>query len=44
MALQLKEANLSAIAKHAIVPNYDRRDLTPNVVHIGVGAFHPEAH
>ena len=37
---RLSLANLPEIAKRAAVPNYNRADLTPGIVHIGVGNFH----
>ena len=40
MSIQLSRANLSALAKVAKVPAYDRTDLTAGIVHIGVGNFH----
>jgi mannitol 2-dehydrogenase len=33
-------ATLDAISKTASVPNYTRADLSPGIVHIGVGNFH----
>lgn len=40
MPIPLNEANLRRLGRLVTVPNYDRRRLKPNVVHIGVGAFH----
>ena len=37
---RLSIANLPEIAKRASVPKYRRADLTPGIVHIGVGNFH----
>ncbi len=39
-ALQLCNANLPAFAEHATIPTYDRGELVPAIVHIGVGGFH----
>jgi mannitol-1-phosphate/altronate dehydrogenase len=39
-ALALTETTLQAHAPRAAVPTYDRRRLTPGVVHLGVGGFH----
>ncbi|HWH15945.1 MAG TPA: mannitol dehydrogenase family protein [Miltoncostaeaceae bacterium] len=39
-ALPLREATLAHHAARVAVPTYDRRTLTPSVVHISVGAFH----
>jgi mannitol 2-dehydrogenase len=40
-ALPLRSANLGAIAARSIaVPSYDRRRLSPRILHVGVGGFH----
>jgi mannitol-1-phosphate/altronate dehydrogenase len=39
-ALPLAEENLSELAERVSLPTYDRSELTPAVVHIGVGGFH----
>jgi mannitol 2-dehydrogenase len=39
MAIKLSAANLDAITS-AAVPTYTRADLTPGIVHFGVGNFH----
>jgi len=36
----LSQANLSALAGQAAVPTYDRGQLQPSIVHLGVGGFH----
>jgi mannitol 2-dehydrogenase len=36
----LSERTLSQLPSWVAVPGYDRRSLTPSVVHIGVGGFH----
>ncbi len=36
----LNTANLSAIGQRVAIPTYDRRSLTPGIVHFGVGGFH----
>ncbi len=36
----LNEATLAALAETVPVPGYDRRRVTPGIVHIGVGGFH----
>jgi len=33
-------ANLSGLARSASVPTYRRQDLSPGIVHVGVGNFH----
>ncbi len=38
--LPLSEANLKAVASCISRPNYDRQQLRPGIVHIGVGNFH----
>jgi len=39
-ALALSQANLPRLPKAVDPPTYDRRELRPGVVHIGVGGFH----
>lgn len=36
----LSDATLDALPGHVLRPEYDRRRLTPGIVHIGVGNFH----
>lgn len=39
--LNLSQANLSKIAELGIkVPTYDRSEITPGIIHFGVGGFH----
>jgi mannitol 2-dehydrogenase len=38
--ISLRWENLSRIAKPVNVPVYERRDLLPSIVHIGLGNFH----
>ncbi|QUS35232.1 mannitol dehydrogenase family protein [Falsirhodobacter algicola] len=38
--MKLNEANLNALPAGINVPNYDRKALTPGIVHIGTGNFH----
>ena len=40
MTLSVSARNLEGLAQLAAVPSYDRRTLTPGIVHIGVGNFH----
>ncbi|MBP2236685.1 mannitol 2-dehydrogenase [Sinorhizobium kostiense] len=40
MATKLSLAALDAIKAKAGIPNYDRHDLRPGIVHFGVGNFH----
>jgi fructuronate reductase len=37
---RLSNASLAALPAGVAVPNYDRHDITPGIVHLGVGAFH----
>ncbi|WP_432543279.1 mannitol dehydrogenase family protein [Kineococcus sp. SYSU DK002] len=37
---QLNPANLAAIGASVPVPGYDRTQVTPGIVHLGVGGFH----
>ncbi|MFK7870652.1 MAG: mannitol dehydrogenase family protein [Roseobacter sp.] len=37
---KLTEQTLSQLSKDIVVPTYDRRALTPGIVHIGLGNFH----
>jgi mannitol 2-dehydrogenase len=40
-AISLRAANLAAIgALEVPVPRYDRKELVPRIVHVGVGGFH----
>ena len=38
--LRLGRRNLDALPKHILRPAYDREDLSPGIVHIGLGNFH----
>lgn len=40
MTISLSLANLSTISAHAAVPNYQRSDIKPGIVHFGIGNFH----
>ena len=40
MAIKLTQASLAALPNTIERPRYDRRDMTPGIVHIGVGGFH----
>jgi mannitol 2-dehydrogenase len=40
MSIRLSSANLSALARVARTPAYDRGDCTAGILHIGVGNFH----
>jgi len=40
MALHLDNSTLTEHAQHVLVPTYERRALTPAVVHMSVGSFH----
>ncbi len=37
---RLNETTLSLLSPNVAVPQYDRRAVTPGIVHIGVGGFH----
>ncbi|MGP9684921.1 mannitol dehydrogenase family protein [Halomonas sp. AOP25-F1-15] len=37
---QLNNLNLAKLSADVATPGYDRRSLTPGIVHIGVGGFH----
>jgi fructuronate reductase len=37
---RLNQAALSQLPANVAVPSYDRQDLVPGIVHIGIGAFH----
>jgi mannitol 2-dehydrogenase len=39
-AVDLCAATIPALDERIVVPQYDRRSLTPAVVHLGVGGFH----
>lgn len=39
-AIKLNEASLSRLANQVRVPQYDRKQITKGIVHIGVGGFH----
>ena len=39
-AIKLRSNNLGALRSDVRVPTFDRRQLQPHTVHIGVGAFH----
>lgn len=38
--IRLTAANLSQLSADILVPQYDRAQITPGIVHIGVGGFH----
>ena len=38
--MKLSDASLSSLPAHVAVPRYDRRTLSPGIVHFGVGNFH----
>lgn len=38
--MHLKLENLAALPSGVLKPNYSRRDLSPGIVHIGLGNFH----
>src|SRR4051794_12794918 len=40
MAIKLSNATLAAAAAKADIPGYDRKSLTPGILHFGVGNFH----
>ncbi|GAA0317917.1 mannitol dehydrogenase family protein [Kineococcus aurantiacus] len=40
MSLPLTPDNLAAIGREVPVPGYDRTQVTPGIVHLGVGGFH----
>ena len=40
MAIRLSLANLDKFGQKVVVPKYRREDLSPGIVHIGVGNFH----
>lgn len=40
MADRLSNGTLGKLSAGVQVPNYDRKDITPGIVHLGVGAFH----
>ncbi|PRY14018.1 mannitol dehydrogenase family protein [Kineococcus rhizosphaerae] len=40
MSLPLTTENLAAIGAEVPVPSYDRSQVTPGIVHLGVGGFH----
>jgi mannitol 2-dehydrogenase len=40
MSISLSLANLGAISAHAAIPNYQRSDIRPGIVHFGIGNFH----
>ena len=37
---KLNSSNLSAISERVAVPNYNRKNITTGIVHVGVGGFH----
>ena len=39
-AIRLSSAALPALPDHVLVPSYDRAQLSPGIVHIGLGNFH----
>ena len=39
-SIKLNRENLSRIQKPVSVPGYNRKELTPSIVHIGLGNFH----
>ena len=40
MSVTLSNATLAALPQEVRRPNYDRKKLTPGIVHIGLGNFH----
>ncbi len=40
MVTKLRSSNLDAIAASASIPSYDRANLSPGILHFGVGNFH----
>jgi len=40
MDLALRAGSLGRLAEHVAVPAYDRRAVTPGILHVGVGGFH----
>ncbi len=38
--MKLSNATLRALPASVVIPNYDRSQLTPGIVHIGLGNFH----
>jgi mannitol 2-dehydrogenase len=40
MAIELSRRNLPALSRSAKLPAYETADLTPGILHIGVGNFH----
>lgn len=38
--LRLNETSLATVAPGTIRPDYDRANVTPGIVHLGIGAFH----
>src|SRR5689334_20908917 len=40
MSVELSAASLSALPAGVVAPQYRRSDLSPGIVHIGVGNFH----
>lgn len=38
--IRLTAANLPQLSADILVPRYDRNQITPGIVHIGVGGFH----
>jgi len=38
--IKLNQENLSRFQKSVSVPGYNRKDLTPSIVHLGLGNFH----
>ncbi|MDG1871988.1 MAG: mannitol dehydrogenase family protein, partial [Flavobacterium sp.] len=37
---KLNSSNLSAISERVALPNYNRKNITTGIVHVGVGGFH----
>lgn len=40
MATKLSAATVNSLDERVVVPSYDRSQLTPGIVHLGVGGFH----
>ncbi|MDR3173672.1 MAG: mannitol dehydrogenase family protein, partial [Treponema sp.] len=39
-AVKLNQGNLAKIRAPALIPAYNRDDLKPGIVHLGLGHFH----
>ena len=38
--MQLNNASLASLAKEIVAPDYDRKNVSTGIVHLGIGAFH----